>query len=703
MLFGIWSVVAPSPASAEFGPNGTDTWQVADLQPSNGIARNTLVNGFAEARGVMYVGGKFGTVRRNTGSAGTAQPYLAAFNANTGAWISSFRPVLDGPVYAMRVTPDGSKLIVGGEFTGGLVAYDLNTGAVDPSWSTRVTFDNRTAGVINMDLVGNDLYIAGNFNRAVRNGTTVTRNRLAKLNANTGAVDGQWRAGAFGGSVRAIDISPDRTRAYIGGLFVNINGQPDTQYLATVNTTTGELIAGLDHGTPSGKVLNAADDIYVFDIESNNHTVYIAAFHNQMWMLDANDMSMRELYFSYGGGGDHHVNEFIDGRLYSGGHFRTFIQRYDGFAQDLTTAEVLALGREDNPANFMIALDPSSPANTRINSFQTDLGATGIWAIAEASDGALWLGGDITRAGNQATGGFVRLVDENVPTGPVTPAACSVTLVNGNQARVTWTRAANDNASRFVVRRSRNGGQSFWAGRVDAPATAFTNTNLANGSTYTYTVETQTAGGQNSTARSCSGSATPGNGSVAVAPSACSASLVNGNQARVTWTRAANDNASRFVVRRSRNGGQSFWAGRVDAPATTFTNTNLANGSTYTYTVETLSAGGDRSAVRACSGSVLAGNGGPTAVAPASCSVTLINGNQARITWTRAASDAATAFVVRRSRNGGQSFWAGRVDAPATTFTNTNLAAGATFTYTVETLAGTARSAPRTCTGSAQP
>ena len=441
-------------------------------------------------------------------------------------------------------------------------------------------------------------------------------------------------------------------------------------------------------------------DIYVFDIVSNAHTVYVASYHNQMWILDPGDMSMRELHFSYGGGGDHHVNTFADGRLYTAGHFRTFIQRYDAFGRDMTTSEVLAMPRENNPANFILALDPSSTANPEISSFATDLGATGIWAIHRASDRALWLGGDITRAGSTPTGGFVRLVDSDVPTNPVAPSSCSVTALGANGARVHWTRASNDHAANFVIRRSRDGGQFFWNRRVPVPATDWTTSGLPAGGTFTFSVETLSATGQRSAPAVCTGTVGGGANNDPVKVVSCWATPVD-TSIRITWTRAADDNATRFVIERRRDGGPWYWASSVNAPATSWTNASVTNPGTYEYRVTTI-AGALRSTPHDCgpNGGVTVGNGGGQVVTPASCTATTLTASSAQIDITRAAGDNASFFVIERSRNGGTWFWAGRVDAPTTTWNNTNIAAGASYRYRVLTVSPTGqRSSPRPCNG----
>ena len=88
----------------------------------------------------MYVGGNFTTVQKGaaaTGADKVAQPYLAAFNATTGDYIRSFRPVLNNQVKSLAALPDG-RLAVGGEFTSvggaaraGLVVVNPTTGALD--------------------------------------------------------------------------------------------------------------------------------------------------------------------------------------------------------------------------------------------------------------------------------------------------------------------------------------------------------------------------------------------------------------------------------------------------------------------------------------------------------------------------------------------------------------------------------------------
>jgi hypothetical protein len=139
-------------------------------------SQNWRVHAFAQIGDRIFVGGAFTTVSERPWAASPthSQPYLAAFDLYTNNWISTFTPTLDDAVWALAVH-DG-RLFVGGEFDTvngiareGLVALDPETGAIIPSFDTHI--DNvETAfegSVRSLEVVGDVLYAAGDFNRLV--------------------------------------------------------------------------------------------------------------------------------------------------------------------------------------------------------------------------------------------------------------------------------------------------------------------------------------------------------------------------------------------------------------------------------------------------------------------------------------------------------------------------------------------------------
>jgi hypothetical protein len=95
-------VLAPPAQSVEasLAATASQSWQT-----------NGSVQGIAVAAGNAYAGGRFTSVRPPGAAAGTGevgQAYLAAFDASTGALVSSFNPVLNGQVYAVAATADAA-------------------------------------------------------------------------------------------------------------------------------------------------------------------------------------------------------------------------------------------------------------------------------------------------------------------------------------------------------------------------------------------------------------------------------------------------------------------------------------------------------------------------------------------------------------------------------------------------------------------
>ena len=164
---------------------------------------NARVLAFAEIGNTVYVGGKFSHVQRFSPLENVDQPYLAAFDRESGEWISSFRPTLDGTVWDLAATPNG-QLMVGGQFTNingaagtsALAVIDPTTGSVDTSFQASLgqTSASKRPFVMSIKLVGDQAYIGGNFNR-LTNATGPARSmaRIGRINVANGNLDGGWR------------------------------------------------------------------------------------------------------------------------------------------------------------------------------------------------------------------------------------------------------------------------------------------------------------------------------------------------------------------------------------------------------------------------------------------------------------------------------------------------------------------------------
>ena len=176
-----------------------------------------------------------------------------------------FNPDVDGTVFAVVVQPDG-KLLVGGQFTavGGVARSNLARlnadGSVDPAFNPSPNGPVRTI-LVQRD---NRLVIGGDFTSVLpgANGAAVTRNRLARLNAD-GSVESTFNpnlGGQLQPQVHALLLQADN-RIVVGGSFTTV--QPNGAAVATARNYLIRLNADgtLDSGfnpNPNAMVLALA-------------------------------------------------------------------------------------------------------------------------------------------------------------------------------------------------------------------------------------------------------------------------------------------------------------------------------------------------------------------------------------------------------------------------------------------------------------
>ena len=167
---------------------------------------------------------------------------------------------------------------------------------------------------------------------------------------------------------------------------------------------------------------------------------------------------------------------------------------------------------------------------------------------------------------------------------PATPTGLAATAGNG-QVALTWS--ASSGAASYVVRRATASGGSY-AQVGTATQTSYTDTGLANGSTYYYVVSALNGVGVSGDSAQVS-SVPSAAVSVPAAPSSLS---VTPGDAQVSLIWSASAGATSYVVRRATNPGGPY--GLVTMPAaTSYTDSGLSNGTAYYYVVAARNSAGD--------------------------------------------------------------------------------------------------------------
>jgi hypothetical protein len=184
------AVNAPRAAAADAPAAQRTANQVtADALPTvqiNGVVWDQAIVG-----NTVYAGGQFTSARPAGSAAGqneTPRANLLSYDITTGNLITSFAPSLNGTVKVLALSPDKSRLYVGGSFTTAngvqrnrIAAYSTATGQLVSTFNP-----NLDAQVRGITVTNTAVYVGGIFSRA--NG--VARSRLAAFNPTNGALLG---------------------------------------------------------------------------------------------------------------------------------------------------------------------------------------------------------------------------------------------------------------------------------------------------------------------------------------------------------------------------------------------------------------------------------------------------------------------------------------------------------------------------------
>lgn len=660
----------PLAAQAEIAPYAEDTWGVYESVLSGTLTDriDNEVMAIEQIGNTIYVGGKFTEVRRFFNSSPiTSHPYLAAFEANTGNWISTFDADLSGPVYSLQASPDGSRLFVGGEFadvqgvpnTQALVALNPASGAVDPSWKAQLKQNGR-AVVYTMAFDNNWLYVGGAFNAigGAQGVPLTTFGGAAKLSLANGAPDLNWKPIATGGGVWGIAPAPDGDFVYLAGYFSQINNVNGTDGFVGVDNTNGQTIhpARLPHNNQNRK--------WYQDLVVTDNLVFVAGMEHITYVLNENNLSMRTMH-STGGtdnagfqmGGDYQDLEVVGNRVYAACHCRN--EHFaDGDVYRILIGGGGSFSRRD-PIKFVAAY--SATDGSYDPSFTLDISASsGVWAVHGAPDGCLWLGGDITRATrsdgtNQPRGAFTRHCDPSNPPDterPSTPDGLSTTA-GPDSITINWN-ASTDNVGVVaydVYRSATNGGAATVIG--SSPTTQFVDQGLAAGDYFYYVRALDAA--SNTSWRSGYVGGTVGAAVDTERPSTPTgvSTASAADSVTVSWN-PSTDNVgvvSYDVYRSATNGGAATVVG--SSTTTSFVDQPLAAGD-YWYYVRALDAAGNvswRSGYMPATVGAAADTERPST---ATNFVVTANGSDANLSWNPATDNVGvTGYNVYRATNGG--------------------------------------------------
>src|ERR1035437_1714506 len=198
------------------------------------------------------------------------------------------------------------------------------------------------------------------------------------------------------------------------------------------------------------------------------------------------------------------------------------------------------------------------------------------FGVVMASDGSFYTSEDFFHIIRKVTG--TRLPPPLIP--PSLPTGLNVTAGYG-QVLLTWT--ASSGATNYNIKRSTSSGvETTVAGTA---STSYTDTNLLDGITYYYVVSALNTSGESQ--NSGEGSATP---LFSPTPTNVIVTATNYGLISLAWSLSAGTTS--YNVKRSPSNGGPYTT-IASTTATSYTDINVMNGTTYYYVVSASNAGGE--------------------------------------------------------------------------------------------------------------
>lgn len=332
--------------------------------------RTARVNGtvfaIAQVGNRTIIGGEFTEV------GGQPRNRVAAIRAD-GTVDPTFNPDVDGTVYALAGSADGSTIYIGGTFAtvGGTPRANLaavtSTGTVRSDWSADTT--GTAPDVLGLAAAGANVYASGRFTGI--DGTT--RKRLVLLNS-TGNLITTFNP-APTGTVRVIAPSADGTRLFAGGAFNAIGGASRVG-IAELNPATGRALPFVV--APVGSLLTA------MGISPSGDRLYYGTADNRVF---AYDTATGAKAWEIKNGGDTQAIAVGETEVYIGGHFGNNI------TDKVKRQWVQSVNASDG---HVTSWDPKLAG-----------GSLGVWALV-ATPTALLVGGEFTTANGLIQRRFAR-------------------------------------------------------------------------------------------------------------------------------------------------------------------------------------------------------------------------------------------------------------------------------------------------------
>ena len=273
---------------------------------------------------------------------------------------------------------------------------------------------------------------------------------------------------------------------------------------------------------------------------------------------------------------------------------------------------------------------------------------------------------------------------------PAAPSGLSAAAASSSAIDLAWTDNSS-NETGFKIERKTESGSYSQIATVGAGVTSYQSTGLTASTAYTFRVRATNTTGDSSYSNEASATTLSGSGSAPAAPSGLSAAAASSSAIDLSWTDNSSNETGFKIERKTGTLGTYSQIATVGAGVTSYQSSGLAPTTTYIFRVRATNAAGDSPYSNEASATTEAGSGGGLA-APTGLTATAMSSSQINLAWTDNA-DGETSFKIERKK-GSLGSWAqvATVGANVTSYANTGLASGTSYTYRVRASDGSSDS-----------
>ena len=239
-----------------------------------------------------------------------------------------------------------------------------------------------------------------------------------------------------------------------------------------------------------------------------------------------------------------------------------------------------------------------------------------------------------------------------------TPKISKTENVN-NGVKISWNKVNKAEVYRVYYK-----GSKGWTRLADTTSTSYTDSKVASGKTYTYTVRCLNKSKNKFTSGYDSKGA---KATFIAAPKISKTENVNGG-VKISWGKSNGAEQYRVYYK-----GRKGWTRLADTTSTSYTDSKVTSGKTYTYTVRCL----NKSKNKFTSGYDSKGAKATFIATPKISKTENVNGG-VKISWNK--SNGAEQYRVYYKGSKG---WTRMVDTTSTSYIDKDVSSGKTYTYTV--------------------